>query len=45
MTIPDCVSELCTCFAVGDTENRPKSDILGQASLEIRTAPCLDFPV
>ncbi len=30
---------------VGDIENRPKSDILGQANLEIRTDPCLDFPV
>jgi len=29
---------------VGDTENGPKSDILGQASTGIRTDPCVDFP-
>mgnify|MGYP005851543293 FL=1 len=30
---------------VGDIENSPKSDILGQASFGIRTDPCIDFPV
>jgi transposase len=29
---------------VGDTENDPKSDILGQASLGVRMDYCLDFP-
>jgi len=28
---------------VGDTESDPKSDIVGQASLGIRTDQCLDF--
>jgi len=31
--------------AVGDIENSPKSDILGQASCGIRTDRCIDFPV
>jgi hypothetical protein len=30
---------------VGDIENGPKSDILGQASFGIWTDPCIDFPV
>jgi hypothetical protein len=30
---------------VGDIENSPKSDILGQASFGIWTDPCIDFPV
>ena len=31
-------------IAVGDTEKRPKTDIRGQASLGIKTDPCVDFP-
>jgi hypothetical protein len=34
---------LITAGCVGDTESDPKSDILGQANLEIRTDHCLDF--
>jgi hypothetical protein len=29
---------------VGDTEIDPKSDILGQAGIVMRTDRCLDFP-
>ncbi len=29
---------------VGDIETGPKTDILGQASLRIRTDPCANFP-
>jgi len=33
---------LCS-ISVGDTENGPESDILGQASAGIGMDPCLDF--
>jgi hypothetical protein len=31
-------------YGVGDTEIDPKSDILGQAGIAMRTDRCLDFP-
>jgi hypothetical protein len=38
------LKELDTFLSVGDLQNGPKSDILGQASAGIRTDRSLDFP-